>query len=387
MDGILLIGVGLLGLLTGLAAGIAFRSSERAQQAPEPPSPEIDEGVTAVLNVLHSAAFVTRTDGTPIRASAAAQAFGLVRDGRVVPRIVLDLIGEVARTGEIADVELRLPRGPLGGQTVTLQVRVAPLRSHHVLVLFDDRTEAHRVEAIRRDFAVNVSHELKTPVGAISLLAETLDAAADDPEAVRDFSARIGMEATRLAALVADIIEISRLQTHDPLHDVARVPLDRVVAEAVDRAGTVAAGKGVRLQLGPPSGAAVWGDHAQLVNAVRNLVDNAVTYSDPGQAVAVTVTPRPGDGLVDVAVVDQGIGIPAEAQSRLFERFFRLDPARSRDTGGTGLGLAIVKHVATGHGGDVTVWSEPGQGSTFTIRLPWDPHRDPEDPPAEGADR
>lgn len=387
MDGILLIGVGLLGLLTGLVAGVAFRSSERAQETPTPPEPEIDEGVTAVLNVLHSAALVTRTDGTPIRASAAAQAYGLVRDGRVVPRVVRDLIGETARTGEIADVELRLPRGPLGGQTVTLQVRVAPLRSRHVLVLFDDRTESQRLEAIRRDFAVNVSHELKTPVGAISLLAETLDAAADDPEAVRDFSARIGMEATRLAALVGDIIEISRLQTHDPLHDVARVSLDRVVTEAMDRAGTVAAAKGVRLQGGPPSGATVWGDHAQLVNAVRNLVDNAVTYSDPGQAVAVTVTPRPGAGLVDVAVVDQGIGIPADAQARLFERFFRLDPARSRDTGGTGLGLAIVKHVATGHGGDVTVWSEPGQGSTFTIRLPWDPRQDADDPPAEGADR
>ena len=387
VDGLLLLGVGLLGLVTGLAAALAFRVSERERLAEPPAEPELDEGATAVLNVLHSAAVVARSDGTPIRASAAAQALGLVRDDRVAHRAVRELIGQVARTGEIVDTEFVLPRGPLGGQTVALQMRVAPLGLRHVLVLFDDRTETRRVEAIRRDFAVNVSHELKTPVGAISLLSEALDAAADDPQAVREFSAQIGTEAVRLAALVQDIIEISRLQTVDPLRNVARVALDDVVAEAVSRAATLATRKGVRIQVGPASDAAVWGDRDLLVHAVRNLVDNAVTYSDPGHAVAVVVTPRAPEGLVDVVVVDQGIGIPAEAQARLFERFFRVDPARSRETGGTGLGLAIVKHVATGHGGDVTVWSEPGQGSTFTIRLPWSPRLPAEDTSPEGADR
>lgn len=388
MEGLLLLGVGLLGLVTGLVAAIAFRSSEREQFVdPDPPEQELDEGVSAVLAVLHSAALVTRTDASPVRVSSAAYALGLVREDRVTHREVRDLIAEVATTGEIVDAELELPRGPLGGQTVTLQVRVAPLRTRHVLVLFDDRTEARRVEAIRRDFAVNVSHELKTPVGAISLLAETLEAAADDPEAVREFSDRITTEATRLAALVGDIIEISRLQTVDLVRDVVPVDLDAVVADAVDRAGTVADAKDVRLSVGPPSGVVVWGDHSLLVNAVRNLLDNAVTHSDPGQTVAVAVTPRPEDGLADVVVVDQGTGIPAELQDRLFERFFRVDPARARATGGTGLGLAIVKHVATGHGGDVTVWSEFGTGSTFTVRLPWSPLDVPgAEPPGEGAE-
>lgn len=362
---------GLLGLAVGLAAALAFRVSERERLVePTEPADGLDEGVAAVLAVLRSAAVVATRDGAVVRASAAAHAFGLVRSERVAHDEVRSLVHAVARDGEIRDAELELPRGPLGGGTVLLQLRVAPLGIRHVLVLAEDRTEARRVEAIRRDFVVNVSHELKTPVGALALLAETVEQAADDPEAVRRFAHRIQTESTRLSHLVQEIIELSRLQVADPLGEARAVPLDDVVDEAVDRARTGAAGKEIVLEAGGDRGAQVWGDHDLLVTAVRNLLDNAIAYSDPGTRIAVGTSLRQDDGLVEVAVVDQGIGIPADVQGRLFERFFRVDEARSRDTGGTGLGLSIVKHIAADHGGEVTVWSEPGRGSTFTIRLP-----------------
>ncbi|MCU1432191.1 MAG: two-component sensor histidine kinase [Actinotalea sp.] len=371
IEGLPLLGAGLLGLAVGLVAALAFRISEREQRTvPAAPEPEVDEGITRVLAVLRSAAVVTSTEGAVVRASAAAHAYGLVRDGRVVHEAVRDLLSGVARDGEIRDAELELPRGPFGGGTVLLQLRVAPLGIRHLLLLAEDRTEARRVEAIRRDFVVNVSHELKTPVGALSLLAETLDHAADDPEAVRRFAGRIQTESARLSHLVQEIIGLSRLQVADPLGQARPVAMDGVVTEAVDRARTSAQGKQVEIHSGGDTGARVWGDHALLVTAVRNLLDNAVAYSEPGTRIAVGIAVQPAEGVVEVAVVDQGIGIPEEAQPRLFERFYRVDPARSRDTGGTGLGLSIVKHVAADHGGEVTVWSQPGSGSTFTIRLP-----------------
>lgn len=376
VDGLLLLGAGVLGILVGLAAAFAFRWSERAQ-APEPtrPEPELGEGAAAVLAALPSAAVVVGRDDHVVSASAAARTFGLVRGDRLVRPELQRLVVEVARDGETRDEELELPRGPVGVGTVFLQVRVAPLGARQVLVLAQDRTEARRVEAIRRDFVVNVSHELKTPVGALALLAETVMSAADDPEAVRRFASRMQTEATRLSALVQEIIELSRLQVAGAVTGGRLVPVADVVTEAVDRARTAAAAKGIELDLGTVPDVAVFGDRDLLVTAVRNLLDNGVAYSDHGTRVAVGCTVRAdeGPGLVEIAVVDQGIGIPAEEQPRLFERFYRVDPARSRDTGGTGLGLSIVKHVTADHGGEVTVWSEPGRGSTFTIRLPLAP--------------
>lgn len=370
-DGLLILGAGLLGLLVGLVSAIAFRSSERVQtEMPPTPEPELDEGTTAVLAVLRSAAVVTALDGRVVRASAAAHAAGLVRGDRVVHAEVGEMLLEVARDGEIRDAELELPRGPLGPGTLTLGVRVAPLGARHLLVLAEDRTEARRVEAIRRDFVVNVSHELKTPVGALALLAETVEQAADDPEAVRRFAARIQVEASRLSSLVQEIIELSRLQVLDALTAATRVAVADVVAEAVDRARTGATAKDIPVVVGVVPDVTVLGNKDLLVTAVRNLLDNAVAYSPPGSRVAVGVSLRRTEGIVEIAVVDQGVGIAAEDQDRVFERFYRVDPARSRETGGTGLGLSIVKHIAADHGGDVTVWSAPGRGSTFTVRLP-----------------
>ena len=376
IEGVTVLVAGVLGVLVGLAAGLAFRFSEREQYGATPlteTEPALEEGVVAVLAVLRSGAIVTTVAGVVVRASAAAHAYGLVRGDRVVHEEVRKLLAEVARDGEIRDAELELPRGPVGVGTVLLELRAAPLGLDHLLLLAEDRTEARRVDAIRRDFVVNASHELKTPVGALALLAEAVGEAAEDPAAVRRFAGRIQTEARRLSALVQDILELSRVQVGDPLRSAAQVPIDDVVAEAVDRVSTAAAAKGIEIAVGGERGTTVWGDEGLLVTAVRNLLDNAVAYSEDGTRVGVGTAARTDAGIVEIAVVDQGIGVPADAQARIFERFYRVDPARSRDTGGTGLGLSIVKHVAADHGGDVTVWSRPGHGSTFTLRLPMAP--------------
>lgn len=236
------------------------------------------------------------------------------------------------------------------------------------MLLVEDRTAANRLEDMRRDFVANVSHELKTPVGAISLLAETMADSADDPDAVRMFAERMGAESTRLAGLVHDIIDLSRVQDATTMTS-ERIPVAEIVGEAVDRARLQAQARDVAIWARVSQDIDVVGDRALLVTAVRNLVDNAVRYSDGGTRVGVTVRVAE-DELVEIAVVDQGIGIDADALPRVFERFYRVDPARSRETGGTGLGLSIVKHVAADHGGEVTVWSQPGRGSTFTLRVP-----------------
>ncbi|GEL95738.1 sensor histidine kinase [Cellulomonas composti] len=368
-SGWLLLLAGALGMLVGGAAVAAFLWSERSQRAvPATPAPELDEGLVRTLSVLRSAAVVLDDEDRVVRASAPAYALGLVRDGRIGPASVRELVAEVRRDGVIRDEELELPRGPDGPGVLLVQIRVAYVSARHVVVLAEDRTQARRLEAIRRDFVVNVSHELKTPVGALSLLAETVQDAADDPEAVRRFAGRMQAEAQRLSALVQEIIELSRLQVAGALGTLTLVDLDGVLAEAVDRAGTTAAAKRVRLEIGGTHGLEVFGNHDLLVTAVRNLVDNAVAYS--GEATRVGVGVRESGDFVEIAVVDQGVGISPSDQERVFERFYRVDRARSRETGGTGLGLSIVKHVAADHGGDVTVWSQPGRGSTFTLRLP-----------------
>ena len=380
----LLLAAGVLGVVVGLAAGVAFRLSEREQRGASPPAPQtppedLESGVGMVLAVLPSAAVVTGLDGRVVRATGAAHAHGLVRNGHVTHPEVQELLRLVARDGEIRDVELELPRGPfVRGPAVPFGVRVAPLGATHLLLLAEDRTQARRLDAIRRDFVVNASHELKTPVGALSLLAETVSEAADDPEAVRRFTGRIQVEAQRLSALVQDILQLSRVQTGLVAADLEPVKVAAVVQDAADRARTAADARGISLEVGGTD-AAVLGDHDLLVTVVRNLLDNAIAYSERGTHVGVGVEVRPEDDVVEIAVVDQGIGIPLEAQPRIFERFYRVDPARSRDTGGTGLGLSIVKHVVADHGGEVRVWSEPGQGSTFTVRLPLAPPIGPSD--------
>jgi two-component system sensor histidine kinase SenX3 len=364
---------GLIGLLVGALGVLAFRVSEHdGLGLGEPPEPDLPSGVTEVLAVLRSAAVVLDVADGVLKASPAAYAFGLVRGHDLVHPELRDLAAEARRYGLVRERELELPRGPLGRAQIVVHARVAPLGTEHILVLVEDRTEARRVEEIRRDFTANVSHELKTPIGALQLLAEAVHDAADDPDAVRHFAHQMERESVRLSTLVQEIIDLSRLQVADALHPPEPIPLGRVVGEAVDRCRLAAQAKRIEVAVGGDTGGVVYGDHNLLVTAIRNLVDNAIAYSPDGTRVGVSV--RRAAGLVEIAVSDQGIGIAPGDQQRIFERFYRVDQARSRATGGTGLGLSIVKHVAANHGGEVTVWSVEGQGSTFTLRLPDSSH-------------
>ncbi|MGP7960135.1 sensor histidine kinase [Sanguibacter sp. A247] len=369
VDGLFFVIAGIVGLVTGVFATLLFLWNERRERvAPVGPPADLDEGFVRALAVLRSAAVVVGEADEIVRASAPAYALGLVRHDALAHRAVEDMVAEVRRTGEILDVEIELPRGPSGRGDVLLQVRVAQVDGRNVLVLAEDRTEARRLEAIRRDFVVNISHELKTPVGALALLAETVHDAADDPEAVRRFAGRMQQESARLGALVHEVIELSRLQSASALTQVQAVAVRGIVEESIDRARTTATGRNIRLASAGDLDAAVYGDHNLLVTALRNLLDNAVNYSPDGSSVSVGV--RRALDFVEISVVDQGVGIARDVQDRIFERFYRVDPARSRETGGTGLGLSIVKHVVADHGGEMTIWSQPGQGSTFTMKIP-----------------
>lgn len=365
------------GVLTGVIAMLAFRWSEREQKRPTRTSlhtdPVLPPGVDIVLSVLRSSAVVLDEADAVVKASSAAYALGLVRGGGLSIEPMLKMARDTRRDGEIRQVELDLPRRGTGrGEALAVSARVAPLGSRLVLLLVEDLTEARRIEAVRRDFVANVSHELKTPVGALSLLSEAVMDASDDPEAVERFAGRMQIEATRLTSLVQELIDLSRVQNDDPLEDAEPVGVDELVAEAVDRCRHQAGAKQITMAAGGTADLRVWGHRGQLAAALGNLVENAVNYSPARTRVGIAArrVTAPGGDLIEIAVTDQGIGISDKDKERIFERFYRVDPARSRATGGTGLGLAIVKHVAASHGGEVTVWSAENQGSTFTLRLP-----------------
>lgn len=357
----------LLGSAVAGGAVLAWHISDRQQhRRPVVEEPLVPPGVAAVLSVLRSSAVVVDDQDVVVKASAPAYAMGFVRGTSLVFEELGHLVHEVRRDGQIRETELIVPRESGPARHVT--ARVAPLGSRLVLALVEDRTRERRVEAVRRDFVANVSHELKTPVGAIRLLAEATHDAADDPEAVQRFTDRMLTESDRLSHLVQQVIELSRLQGDEPVESPAPVALDGVIAVAVDTSAIDAGAKGITVVSEGEHGLSILGNAEQVTAAVANLVANAVAYSDPGSRVLVTT--KEVDGYVEISVVDQGIGIPQEEIDRIFERFYRVDPARHRSTGGTGLGLSIVKHVAATHGGDVRVWSVEGQGSTFTLALP-----------------
>lgn len=401
----LLIGVaaGLIGLALGVFGMLAFSASERSRrQTVDVREPSLPEGAAEILSVVGKAFIVIDIVDGVVRASPGAYAFGLVRGHTVVHQELLDLAHRVRRDGVIEERNLILPRVVLPGTgtstgaspgttpaahpgapaapasgtfdnvpaqgTLVVQVRVAPLGEEYILLLADDRTEIARTEAVRNDFVANVSHELKTPVGAISLLAEALESSPDDEATVRRFASRMITEAARLAALVQDIIELSRLQSKDVAQAGTDVDMNAVIAEAVDRTRLPAQNRNIAIAVGPAIPAHVHGDAPQLVTALRNLIDNAVRYSPENTQVGIGLSVR--DGVVSVSVSDQGDGMDPQDQERVFERFYRVDAARSRHTGGTGLGLSIVKHIVGNHGGEVTLWSTPKTGSTFTVRLP-----------------
>ena len=369
-----------MALALGLAVGAGFMSllhvAERhGRRAAEVVNPAVPDGIDQVLDALETAGAVVDPSNNVIKASQAAVSMGLVWNRQLVHIEILDLIGQVRRSGEPVSENLVLSRGPFGDASMRVRVRLARLGTRYVLLLAEDRTEAFRLDEVRRDFVANISHELKTPIAAVGLLAEALNQAADEPAQVRRFANRLTTESGRLSRLTQEIIELSRLQAQDSLTEPEIVDVDSVVAAAVDQSRVTAEADQVTIAVGKKSRAEVSGDGRLLVMAVHNLVANAVNYSAGGSRVGVGV--RKNAGVVEISVTDQGVGIEEADLDRIFERFFRVDQARSRHTGGTGLGLAIVKHIVQIHGGDIRVWSQPGSGSTFTIRLPEAPYPAP----------
>lgn len=321
-----------------------------------------------MLNLLPTGAVMVDASDNVLSANAAARRLGVVRNGRVTVPELRELIRRVRRIGDVREVELTLQLGGFPRRSMAVRGAAHSVGDGLVALVVDDLTEARRVDAVRRDFVANVGHEIKTPVGAMALLVEAALEAQDDPATVRGFLGRLQHEVQRLSRLVQELLDLSRLQGGEPLPQLDEVSLDDVVDEAVDRARLAAEAKQIRIVRGGDADARIVGSESQLVTALANLLDNAIAYSPEGTRVAVAV--RRLDEVTEVSVTDQGIGIAPSDQERIFERFYRVDQSRATSTGGTGLGLAIVKHVASNHGGSVSVWSEEGVGSTFTLRIP-----------------
>jgi two-component system sensor histidine kinase SenX3 len=358
------------GLVLGAVAAtlVLRRAPEPTGFEPARPSVPVP-GVRAVLEALPVAVLVVDVADEVLLGNRAARDLGLIRDGVLAHLPALRRLVRRTRHEMVPQEEdLQMPLGALGRGPAVLLARATPVGDGTVAVLLEDVTEARRLEDVRRDFVANVSHELKTPVGALGLLAEALQEASDDPIAVRRFSGRAHHEAQRLARLVQELIDLSRLQGGEALPGPDRVRVDQVVSEALDRTRTTALAHGITLACEGDSALELVGSDAQIVTALVNLLDNAVNYS--ADNTTVTVRTALVEGQVEISVTDQGIGIAEKDLERVFERFYRADPARSRATGGTGLGLAIVKHVANNHGGTVAVSSVEGLGATFTIRFP-----------------
>ena len=350
-----------------LGTWLALRPRRAAAHRQLPASDPLEH---EVLRRSTTGYLVLNTQGRLLLSNDRAHELGVLIGGIVDPE-VLAAAERAAVSGEPVDVEIRPVHPPsLTGPPAPTAVQVVVHRvdDERVMVSATDESAAQRLEAVRRDFVANISHELKTPVAAIGLLAEATLDSVDDPESVAHFAGRLHSESTRLGALVSELITLSRLQGADPQTDAVVVEVDAVVDEGIGRLAAAAEAAGITVVADRPSGQLVRGNRALLTMALTNLISNAINYSPSGTQVSVSRTAS--EGQVRIAVTDRGVGIAPEHTERVFERFFRVDPARSRSTGGTGLGLAIVKQVAANHGGSATVWSRPGTGSTFTLSLP-----------------
>lgn len=322
-----------------------------------------------LLQAIDAESIVITASDQVIYYSEGISTFNLIKDERILNKELSNLIRAVRRSGTQQDATIELPRGPIGAGTHDLLVRVSSMGDAGLIaiLIFDD-SEMRRLDFIRRDFVANISHELKTPIGALSILSEAVLDASNDPQAITKFASRMQAEAKRLSDLVQEIINLSRLQDDDPLKNGKLVNITEVVNEAIDQSRLNAEKRKISLVFEEINPAIINGDRNQVTMAVHNLIENAINYSPDSTRVAITL--KVADAITEIAVSDQGIGIPEKDLERIFERFYRVDPARSRLTGGTGLGLSIVKHIATNHGGDVSLWSVEGAGSTFTIRFP-----------------
>lgn len=373
--------VALLALALGAALSMVvlmprFRD-RRERRAMEQTGLTISQMLHHVVALAPVGIVVVDTYRDVVYSNAQAQELGLVPD-RLLDERAWSAAQHTLKTGEDVDVDLspaRKQNPGRSGLSVRGHVRLLTEDDNRFAVVYvDDQSEHARMEATRRDFVANVSHELKTPVGAMGVLSEALLASTDDAETVGRFAEMMVTESTRLANMVGELIELSRLQGAEPLPELDAVEVDTVVTEALSRHKVAADNADIAITTDAPTGYRVHGDQRLLVTAIANLVSNAIAYSPEGSQVSISRRRRAD--FIEIAITDRGIGIARADQERVFERFFRADKARSRATGGTGLGLAIVKHVAANHNGSIRLWSQPGTGSTFTLSIPAYPQHD-----------
>ena len=354
----------------GAVAGVATSVSKKRSGA--------EERVTTIAQVLHLAiqgaptgVVVVDISRDVLLSNPQAHQLGLMHE-RVLHDLGWEAALRVFDTQEEQELNLVIPARRSSAPDKSVRCLVSPLTladDRFVVLYATDESELVRMEAARRDFVANVSHELKTPVGAMSLLVEALAEAKGDPEAVERFSESLTREAKRLSMMITELISLSKLQGAEALPDMEPLSVAEIIDAAVHRTKILADQAGITVGTDCEEGLMVMGDRSLLITAVSNLITNAVNYSPEQTPVSVSVKMMDGD-TVAIRVTDRGIGISLADQERIFERFFRVDKARSRSTGGTGLGLAIVKHVVANHKGAIKIWSRPGTGSTFTLELP-----------------
>jgi len=381
--------VSLLTLIAGVAVGVTVVPrivARRQRRAADAAGMTVSQMLQHITSLSPMGVAVVDTFNDVVYSNDRAVELNVVRD-RILDDRAWQAAQRVFETGQDVEVDLsplKVANPGRSGISVRGKVRLLTDDDRRFAVVYiDDQSEHARMEATRRDFVANVSHELKTPVGAMSVLAEALLASADDPDTVRRFAEKMVAESHRLADMIGELIELSRLQGAERLPDLDAVDVDSIVSEAVSRHKVAADNSQISITTDAPTGYRVLGDEGLLVTAIANLVSNAIAYSPNGTDVSISRRKRGGN--IEIAVTDRGIGIAKDDQERVFERFFRVDKARSRATGGTGLGLAIVKHVAANHNGSIRLWSQPGTGSTFTLSIPEYP--DPESHSDEREDQ
>lgn len=355
------------------ALWLVIRGLPDPPEAPETYDQNAATHIFRLVDALSAAALVAGPHDELLRFNDAAVTMGVVRGTRVGMPELLDLVRGRRQTQESFAGPLERAREP-GTEAADLTCRVVPFPDGTVLAIVEDESRFRRIDAVRRDFVANISHELKTPIGAIGILAEAVEAASEEPEEVIRFSQRLQRESARLAQLVGQIIELSRLESADPRGNREVIDAVEVVDQAISRTREAAEARNVSLIKACHVTGPVWvmGDRWPLSDAVANLVQNAIAYSNRNARVVVTLqrVTEEGNDMIEIKVADNGIGIAVEDQARIFERFYRVDYGRSRESGGTGLGLSIVRHIVLAHDGTIAVWSRPHQGSTFTVRLP-----------------
>ena len=357
------------------AAIAGFAIGRRGFQADSNSDPSPFPTLAAeILELFGSVGILLGASNQVVRMNNRAESFGFVTRGMLVQRDLIEL-AQLARSSKEVESFEGVLRFGLAQEKISVSAKASLVANDYVVLVLEDRTKDIRLDKTRKDFIENISHELKTPIGAIALLSEAITQAGDDRATIEKFAGNLHKEARRLSHLVQDIIELSRLQSEEVLADAELVDLSSVVAEAVDRNEQLASKRNVRLLSEGGVGPEVFGNKEMLTAAVKNLIENAISYSDPGSQVGIGCAAK--GPLAEIVVTDSGAGISAENQERVFERFYRIDPSRSRETGGTGLGLSIVKHVAKIHRGDVKLFSQLGVGSTFTIRIPLATAADP----------